>query len=86
MRTDGVVVAPPGFDEESSCHENVEDLPIIRELVAQPRIEALDVPMNAMHSCLPGRPGRDEAVLAPTAAIHYRNAPATNSGCLSERM
>ena len=43
----GIVVAPPGFDENLGLFESVEDLPI-QEFVAQPRVEALDV------SILPG--------------------------------
>ena len=50
----GVVVAAPGFDENLRLLQGVEGLPI-EELVAQPRVEALDV------SILPGRARFDES-------------------------
>ena len=53
MRAYGVAVTLPGFDEDLGFAEGVEDLPI-QELVAQPRLEALDV------AVLPGRTRFDE--------------------------
>ena len=38
----GVVVTPPGFDEDLGFFQRIEDLPIEKP-VAQSRIEALDV-------------------------------------------
>ena len=46
-------MAPPGFDENLGFLQGIEDLPV-QELVAQPRVEALDV------AILPGRSGLDE--------------------------
>ena len=53
MWADGVVVAPPGFDENLRLLQGVEDLSV-EELVAQPRAEALDI------SILLGRTRLDE--------------------------
>ena len=53
MWADGVVVAPPGFDENLRRLHGVEDLSV-QEFVAQPRVEALDI------SILPGRTRLDE--------------------------
>ncbi len=51
MWPDGVVVTPPGFDEDPGLLQRAEDLSI-EELVAQPRIEALDIAVvqsNQLH-------------------------------------
>ena len=48
MWADGIVVTPPDFDKDLGFSQREEDLSI-EELVAQPRIEALDV------AVLPGR-------------------------------
>ena len=42
VRAYGVVVVSPGFDQNLGFLEGVEDLPV-QELVAQPRIETLNV-------------------------------------------
>ncbi len=54
----GVVMAPPGFDENLGFLEGIEDLPV-QELVAQPRVEALDT------AVLPGRTRLDEGGPGP---------------------
>ena len=53
MWANGVVVASPVFEENPGILEGVEDISV-QELVAQPRVEALDV------SILPGRTWLDE--------------------------
>ena len=53
MGPDGVVVTPPGLDEDLGFSEGVEDLSV-QKLVAQARVEALDVPV------LPGGARLDE--------------------------
>ena len=53
MWADGVVVAPPGFDDNLRLLPGVEILSV-QELVGQARVEALDV------STLPGRNRLDE--------------------------
>ena len=58
MGMDGIVVTPPGFDEDQGFSQRVEALPV-EELVTQPRIEALDV------ADLQGRAGRDEGRADP---------------------
>ncbi len=50
-------MTPPGFDENPGLLEGVEDFSI-QELVAQPRVEALDV------SVLPGRTRESLAIRA----------------------
>ena len=59
----------PGFDEDLGFLEGVEDFSI-QELVAQPRIEALDV------AVLPRRTGLDEggAVISGEARIVERTS------------
>ena len=42
MRPDRIVMAPPAFDDDLSFVEGVEDL-AIEQLIAQARVEALDV-------------------------------------------
>lgn len=42
VRPDGVVVSAPGFDQESSCGQGIEALPV-QELVADRAVEALAV-------------------------------------------
>src|SRR5262245_15759653 len=42
MRPDRIVIAPPAFDDDLSFVEGVEDL-AIEQLIAQARVEALDV-------------------------------------------
>src|SRR3954470_21952425 len=44
MRADGVVMASPAFDHNSGLLEGVEDL-AIQQLVPQPRIERLHIPV-----------------------------------------
>src|SRR5215831_2845082 len=42
MRPDRIVMAPPAFDDNLSFSESIEDL-AIEQLIAQARVEALDV-------------------------------------------
>lgn len=58
MGPDKLVVTLSTFDEELGFFQRVEDLPI-EELVAQPRMEALDV------AVFPGRARRDESRAGP---------------------
>ena len=61
----GVVVAPPGFEENLGFLEGVEDLPV-QELVAQPRVEALDVAILPRRARLDeGGPGPDRGDPSP---------------------
>src|SRR5215210_2351512 len=73
MGADRIVVPPPAFDDDPGLPKGVEDLPI-QQLIAQPRIDRLHVPV------LPGRAPLDVGRLGPTAAIHVCTAWATNSG------
>ena len=65
----GVVVTPPGFDEDLGFFQRIEDLPIEKP-VAQSRIEALDV------AVLPGRARRDEGRAGPDRGFGPRRAGA----------
>ena len=56
MGADGVVVAPPGLNEELGFLEGVEGLSA-QELVGQSRIEALNVSMNGCIRVSQGEPG-----------------------------
>ena len=52
MRTHGVEVPPPTFDDDLRLRERIEDL-AVEKFVAQPGIERLD------EAVLPGASGRD---------------------------
>ena len=62
MRAHGVVMAPPEFDENLGFLEGVEDLPV-QELVVQPRVEALNVPI------LPERSRRVCPIVCVSSAV-----------------
>ena len=79
VRSLGVVVPPPFFDDDLCFSQTVENL-AVQQLVAHPAVEAFAVPI------LPRLPGSMNAVFAPTALIHLRTASATNSGPLSDLM
>ena len=83
MGADGVVVAPPGLNEELGFLEGVEGLSA-QELVGQSRIEALNVSMNGCIRVSQGEPGSMKAVRAPAAVTRGRRASATKPGSLSD--
>jgi len=58
VRSDGVVLATPGFDQHLRLLQGVEDL-AVEELIPQPGIEAFDV------AVFPGTAGRDVGGLGP---------------------
>ena len=72
-------MAPPGFDENMGLLETMADLPV-QELVAQPCIEALDVPV------LPRRAGFDEDGRRADRGDTVPDGPGDAFEPLSERM
>src|SRR5215210_656237 len=66
MRADGVVMASPAFDHASGLPQGVEDLSI-QQLVPQPRIERLHIPV------LPRRAPLDVRRLGPNRGDPFLN-------------